>query len=304
MDRTIVVEHLAPGSVHRAVSTHVAAGGKGLNVARALKQLEVAATALGILGGYSGKMVAALASAEGIDALWTWADGETRTAVIVADEDGEATVFNEPGVPTGPTDWGRFVDDARSACAGAEVVTVSGSFPPRLPDGAVGALIAAINDGGATPWVDTSGAWLEDAIASGAVNIKISDEEAAVLLGFARVPADSEARIAWASGAVAAIRDRGIDQVIVTVGARGAVMGTGSGTWLARAPTIHVVNPTGSGDSMLAGLVGALSEGSSIHQALATGVACGSANAETATGASFTNERIQELTTAVEVVTL
>src|SRR5512132_4226494 len=97
IDRTLSVSGFAAGGVWRAQAVRAAAGGKGLNVARALLGLGQSMCCAGPLGGRTGRQVAALADAEGLPARWTWIGGETRTSVIVVGDGGETTVINEPG---------------------------------------------------------------------------------------------------------------------------------------------------------------------------------------------------------------
>src|SRR3954447_16596107 len=93
--RTLIVPRLRPCAVHGAQQVLAAAGGKGVNVARAARTLGAAARCLGPLGGSTGRMVAELAAREGLDGAWTWIAGETRTCTIVVDlAGGDATVIN------------------------------------------------------------------------------------------------------------------------------------------------------------------------------------------------------------------
>ena len=109
LDRTLVVDNLAAGGVHRAAQTLLVADGKGLNVARAARAFGELSTCAGFLGGSTGKQVAALAALEGIATLWTEIEGETRTDVIIVDSSsGDSTVINEPGPTVTARDWERL----------------------------------------------------------------------------------------------------------------------------------------------------------------------------------------------------
>ena len=92
LDRTLEVPHLRPGAMMRATSARVAAGGKGVNVARALSTLGVEARCMGPLGGASGRILADLAAADGLNAAWTWCEAETRSCVILVDSGGSDEV--------------------------------------------------------------------------------------------------------------------------------------------------------------------------------------------------------------------
>src|SRR5262245_3770495 len=87
IDRTLEVPGLRPGAVMRAGASRVAAGGKGVNAARALVALGARARCMGPLGGASGRILADLAAAEGLPAVWTWCEGETRSCLILVDSE-------------------------------------------------------------------------------------------------------------------------------------------------------------------------------------------------------------------------
>ena len=94
IDRTIILPKLVPGEVHRAEQSIVAAGGKGLNVARAIRTLGGESLCMGFAGGHSGHLLADLAQNEGLSFSWTWIDSETRTCIILASQDTDATLIN------------------------------------------------------------------------------------------------------------------------------------------------------------------------------------------------------------------
>lgn len=275
IDRTLSVSGFAAGGVWRAHVARAAAGGKGLNVARALSGLGQPMCCAGLLGGAAGRQVAALADAEGLPARWTWIEGETRTSVIVVGDGGETTVINEPGPILSEREWERFVADVADAASEAAAVCISGSLPPGSPSGGLARLIAAAGAGGRPVWLDTSGAALAEAVAGAPSGIKINAEEAVVLLGRpVRDPAEALA-------AARDIRRRRPDRVAITMGAEGAVLASGGGDWYASAPRIDAVNPVGSGDCFLAGLVAGLTDGRGEAEALRLATACGAANAMT-----------------------
>src|SRR5678815_4464903 len=95
IDRTLLVPNLTLGNVQRAQQTIVAAGGKGLNVARAIRTLGGEAVAMGFAGGHAGRLLGDLAQAEGLDSSWTWTNSETRTCTILIRQDGDATEIDE-----------------------------------------------------------------------------------------------------------------------------------------------------------------------------------------------------------------
>ena len=181
LDRTLRVPGFTAGGVWRARDVHTAAGGKGLNVARALLRLGRPARCTGLVGGDAGRQVAMLAEAERLSAHWTWIVGETRTSVIVVGDGGQSTVINEPGPLLADAEWARFVDDVATAASECRFVCISGSLPAGCPPGGLARLIAAA--GAERVWVDTSGPALAEAVAVAPFGIKINGEEAQALLG-------------------------------------------------------------------------------------------------------------------------
>lgn len=271
LDRTLRVPGFTAGGVWRARDVHTAAGGKGLNVARALLRLGRPARCTGLVGGDAGRQVAMLAEAERLSAHWTWIVGETRTSVIVVGDGGQSTVINEPGPLLAEAEWARFVDDVATAASECRFVCISGSLPAGCPPGGLARLIAAA--GAERVWVDTSGPALAEAVAVAPFGIKINGEEAQALLGS---PIRNPREAIWAAHE---ILRRGPSAVAITMGSGGAVMVNSEGSWRATAAPIKAVNPVGSGDCFLAGLLGALSEDRGEAEALRLATATGAANA-------------------------
>ncbi|MDG4602423.1 MAG: 1-phosphofructokinase family hexose kinase [Defluviicoccus sp.] len=296
IDRTMVVPGFLAGGVWRAQSGSIACGGKGVNVARALKRLGQQPVCSGLLAGHTGKLAAEVANAEGLEAAWTWASGETRTCVIVVGERGATTVLNEPGPPAAADDWSRLVHDVGRLARSAGGACISGSLPPGYPENGLKALIRAASMNGRRPvWVDTSGAALIDAVNAAPYGIKINADEAAALLGW-RVQSVHDA-----IRAAREIRRRGPERVAITLAADGAVVATGQGDWHARPPGVRVVSAVASGDCFLAGLMAGLAERVSPAEALRLATACGAANAMSRDAGDFEPRRLTSIIVNVSV---
>ncbi len=282
IDRTMEVPGLRPGSMTRATSSRVAAGGKGVNVARALVALGARARCMGPLGGANGRILADLAAAEALPATWTWCDVETRSCLILVDSAArEATVINEVGPRLSAEDWQRVCSDVLAQTSGASAVCVSGSLPPGVPPEGLAALCRLLLDSGQAPWVDSSGAALVAVLSVPGVRLKINREEAEELLGrrLDGVAACEEAARQFVA--------RGMAAVVLTMGGEGALLAEAEGCWHVAAPPIETVSAVASGDSFLAGLVAAWTSGRDLREALCWGVAAGTANALAAGGARF-----------------
>ena len=290
VDRTLIVDRLALGEIHRVSEPIVAAGGKGLNVARVLRTLGGQVLCAGFLGGHSGRLVADLAAAEGLAGDWTWIAGETRTCVIVVEPaHRDATVINEPGPHVARADWARLSEQVLRASGGAAMVCLSGSLPPGSAPADYAALLAGLRDAGRPVWVDTSGPALAAALGVGGVGIKVNGHEAGAVLG---------ASAHGLEDALAAARElhaRTRAPVVLTLGGQGALLVDSEGCWHAQPPPIEVVSTVGSGDAFLAGLAHALAAGAPGPEALARAAASGSANACSAGGGRLDPALVQNL---------
>lgn len=271
IDRTLIVPGFAAGRVWRAAEARARCGGKGINVARAVRALGGEATCCGLVGGHSGRLAAERLAAEGLAARWTWIEAESRTCIIVVGEGGEATVINEAGSPVSAADWARLVADVAGAAAGTDAVCICGSLPPGPPAGVLTRLIEAAGE--RPVWVDTSGAWLVEAVRAAPSGIKINLDEAAALIGRPLASGTEAAQ------AAAELCRQGVGMLAITLGSAGAVLADVAEKWRAMPPPIAARSPVGSGDAFLAALVLAVCEGEDRGQALARAVAAGSANA-------------------------
>jgi 1-phosphofructokinase family hexose kinase len=297
VDRNLIMPGLRVSDVNRAMQTIVAAGGKGLNVARVIRTLGGAPLCMGFLGGHAGRLVAELAEREGLPCAWTWIEGETRTCLILVDSSGgDATVINEPGPTVTGEDWARLQPAVRREAARADYVALSGSLPPGSPLDAYAELLHALRSAQRSVWVDTSGPSLRVALEVGGLNIKVNTIEAGALLG-----RQVEGAASALEAAAELRRQSQSHAVVLTLGARGAVMVTGAGRWHAQPPLLQPVSTVGSGDAFLGGLLVALVDGRAEPQALCHGVACGAANALSASGGALTRDDFETVLRSVTV---
>src|SRR6266498_2212907 len=184
IDRTLIVPNLVLGNVHRAHQIIVAAGGKGLNVARAVRTLGGKSLCMGFAGGHSGRLLADLAQSEGLNSSWTWTDSETRTCTILVAQNGDATEIDEPGLPVSAADWARLRGKVQKHLSSFDQICVSGSLPPNSSIDDLRALLTMLIDAGKQVWVDTSGASLDAVLNYPDICIKVNGNEISKSLGF------------------------------------------------------------------------------------------------------------------------
>ncbi|AWN49669.1 1-phosphofructokinase [Methylobacterium terrae] len=257
IDRTVTLDRLEPGAVHRARAVRDDAGGKGVNVASCLADWGVPVTATGVLGAGNAAAFEALFSAKGIDDRCVWVPGETRTNLKLVDPAGTTDV-NLPGLTLDPATL-RAIRAVLAEAAGPDtLVVLAGSLPAGVEAGLYAELTAELKERGARVLLDASGPPLAAALAARVLPdaVKPNRHE---LEEWAGRPLPALADV------VAAARElvrRGIPLVAVSLGAEGAVFVRGRGTrdeaLHALAPATDVASTVGAGDALVAGLVAGL----------------------------------------------
>ncbi len=280
----MVIPNMQPARRHRAEQVLVAAGGKGLNVARATHTLNLPYRVAAPLGGCTGTCLARLAEAEGLHTLWSWhTAGETRTCILVVDPHAsDATPLDEAGPTLTTDDWQAFMELLTPIIPTATIAALCGSLPPGVPTAALLATLQTLKAAGCPVLVDTSRAALQAVLeappAALPYAVKVNHAELSAALN---IPIDSPDQ---ATAALALLRARGIALAVVTLGAGGALASASEGTFLATPPALDIISTVGSGDSLTAGLITGLQRGEALPEALRLGVACGAADACTVGG--------------------
>ena len=295
IDRTIILPSLVLGSVNRAERSIVAAGGKGLNVARTIRILGGESLCMGFAGGHAGRLLADLAQNVGLNSSWTWINSETRTCTILVSQNGDATVINEPGMPVSKSDWKRLQRNVRKHVSSADLVCVSGSLPPDSSAEDLQGLLSMLVDAAKQVWVDTSGPALIAALSVPGICIKVNGDEISKPLGFEVKDVPSSKR------ALMILGERGMTACVITLGAEGALLATKQGKWHAQGPSVRVVSTVGSGDSFLGGLLSVLDGGKDWPDALRDAVAAGTANALSAGGGQFALQEFKDIGKQIQI---
>lgn len=277
-DRTIELRGaLDRGAVQRAAGTRLQAAGKGVNVSHALLHAGVPVITL-VRADSTDPYVAELAAA--VPAIVPIPAGApVRTNLSLTEPDGTTTKINEPGPALAAHHGAALIAATVDACHDARWLVIAGSLPPGAPPSFLASLVRAVRSAhpGVKIAVDTSGPALHDLVVSGVgVNlIKPNAEELAELLGTdaALLETDPEA----VARAARALRDQGVEAVLATLGAAGAVLVTPRGAWHATHPPVIARSTVGAGDSSLAGFVIADHQGADDPTCLARAVAYGAA---------------------------
>lgn len=293
LDVTYQVPRLTPHATHRVSEVVERPGGKGVNVARVVAALGHRTTATGLVGGRTGDALRdGLAQASpGVVDAFVPVRGETRrTTVVVDDSTGDSTVFNEPGPRVAPEEWSAFLHSYTGLLSGARAVALCGSLPPGLPVGAYAELVRAARSAGVYVLLDTSGEALRRGIAARPDAVKPNAQELTQLTG-----------LTDASRAAGEARRRGARAVVASSGSGGLLAVTEAGVWRAAPPKRLAGNPTGAGDSAVAGLLSGLAEGLSWPERLARATALSAATVLAPVAGEFDRDAYDDLLPRIAV---
>lgn len=273
IDVSYPLDQLNIDTVNRLSNVSKTAGGKGLNVSRVLSQLGASLTATGVIGGHFGGYLTELLDKDGINHAFSKIAGETRSCIAILHE-GKQTEILESGPEVSKEEQDIFIENFEKLMPETDFITISGSLPAGIGHEFYARLIEKAAAADVKVLLDTSGETLKTSIESDhkPFLIKPNETEIADLLG---TDIQSEAEL------IEALEDEefaGIEWIVVTLGADGAVVKNGTDYYRVTIPTIDVVNAVGSGDSTIAGLAYALSEGRSTEDVMKTGMVTGMLN--------------------------
>ncbi|WP_329231358.1 MULTISPECIES: 1-phosphofructokinase family hexose kinase [unclassified Streptomyces] len=293
LDLTYAVPALVPHRSHRVHDVTERPGGKGVNVARVLAALGHDTVVTGFAGGATGAVVRELLGSlphRPTDALVTVAGNTRRTLAVVDRSTGDTTQLNEPGPHIGADEWAAFLGTFGELLPGASAVALCGSLPPGIHVGAYAELVRLARSAGVPVLLDTDGEPLRRGIAARPDLVKPNADELARLTG-AREPLR----------ATRDARRRGARSVVASLGADGLLAVTPDGTWKAAPPSPVRGNPTGAGDSAVAGLLSALAEGLDWRDRLARAVALSTATVLAPAAGEFDRAAYEDLLGRVTV---
>lgn len=299
LDRTLVVDHLQWGDVNRVVEESRFAGGKGIDVSRALKELGWESVALGFIGGYGGHEVAGRLGEEGVICRFTPIANETRTNIIVHDRSkGTVTSINAQGPHIAPHELDSFLQHLDSLSPPPTYLVCSGSIPPGVPPNIYRLLIEWARPRAVKVILDADGAPLREGIEAVPFAIKPNRRELSGLVG---------KEMSTVEEVVVSARELhtgGIDVVLVSLGPDGLVGLSDEGVYHAVPPRVEVASPVGAGDSTVAGFLVAKLQGYGLAESVRVATAAGTAATLTSGTELCRNDDVRRLEQEVAVTRL
>lgn len=303
LDRTVRVPNFQLGARHRADASLRMPGGKGVNVARALKSLGQPVIATGLAGGRAGTYIIEELTAEGILNDFVRIANESRTSTAVIDPtNNQQTEINEWGPQVDPAELDVLSEKIRYLSRGADVFVLAGSLPREVPVDYYGRILRELRRDGMITALDASGPALRAALSAepGVVSPNVREAEEIVGHEFADeddIAAAAEMIIQMGAGSAIIHHEDGCVARIRPEGAKR------HRTYRARLPRrADVVSTVGSGDALLAGYLSAVYGHQTPESALSLAVACGAANTQRFGAGVFDPSDVESLMRRVEVV--
>jgi 1-phosphofructokinase family hexose kinase len=273
IDKTLAVPNFRIGRRHRSTEQRTMAGGKGVNVARALKTLGQPVIATGLAGGITGTRITEQLTEEAILSDFVRISEESRTSTAVIDPtSGEQTEINERGPEASEAELALFRDKLLYLAKGADICVFAGSLPRGVDAGIYAQLISELTALGVTTVADSEGEPMQLALRGGPDLVSPNATEAEALVGHEF--RDEEDHL------------NALDE-LCELGAREAIITHSEGCYAlvgrnherarysVRAEPLEPVSGIGAGDVFLAGYLAATYGGRNREDALRFGVACG-----------------------------
>ncbi len=275
IDQTLVLDHMEVGEANRVLESRMDPGGKGINVSRVLRELGTGSVAAGFAAGGLGRFIEHELERQGILVDFVHTPGETRTNLTLVDPGRHVTTTVHD---RGPLTDERYVQMLRARIRkylrpGIWLV-IAGSIPPPLPPRIYADLIAEANESGVFTVLDADGDGLRYGVDAHPTLLKVNQSE---LEHYAGRPLDTEEAII---DVAVAIQRSGVRWVLVTRSQHPGIAVDERGVWRVTPPyvdDVQVQSTVGAGDAALAGTVQVLAGGGPFEQAVARGMACGTA---------------------------
>lgn len=271
IDLFVELEAFHPFVVNRTTAEYYQANGKGINISFILKRMGIDSTAMGFLGGFTGRFIQETLQKEGIPTDFVKVAGITRVNTFVRTQDKEYKIVNRGPVIT-PIEKKQILNKINQIKEG-DVLFVSGSLPRGVPDEILVEIARIAQKRGFRLILDVSSKRLIDCLPYRPYLIKPNDEELAALFGEKALTDEEIVKAAYQ------LLNRGVQNVLVSMGAKGALFINQDLALMATAPKGKVVNTACAGDSLLAAFTGSLILGERVDMALSFGVAAGSSTA-------------------------
>ena len=273
VDKDTSVAGIVPNKKLRCISPRYYAGGGGINISRALKKLGGDSLCMYVAGGPYGIHLQQLVSEEGIQQRVIDIRGWTRENLSVTDTNTNLQYrFGVPGPNVTKEEWEEVLKAVEENIDEGDYLVASGKLPLGIPKDFYVSVSKIVKKKNGRFVLDTSGDALLPSMKANIFLMKPNLAEFSILCG-----AESISVLELDSLVKNFLDENAVEVLVVSLGAKGALLATGDVMQYITAPTVYQKSAIGAGDSMVAGMVYKLLQGKSISEMAQYGVACGTA---------------------------
>ena len=296
IDKTVEIDRFVFRGLNRIRRVEYDAGGKGINVSKTIHALGGQSVATGFLGGNNGQIIDKVLKDYGIISDFVWVSGETRTNTKVVEDDGSLTELNEPGALVSNEDVQKLKDKLLDYANEETIFIFAGSIPNGVSKDIYRELICLVKEKGAYVILDADGEAFCNSLEAKPNLIKPNQVELEGYWGL-----KEESNINELVDAARKIQEKGIENIVVSLGKDGALFLMGERGVLCEGLSVKVSSTVGAGDAMVAAFAYAweqkLSKDETVKLCMAT-----SAGAVTTIGTKPpSKEIVDELKKQVEI---
>lgn len=290
VDYIVSLEQFNIGGLNRIDKAAKLPGGKGINVSRLLKRMDVNSKALGYVGGFTGEFIEQYLKNEQIDTEFIHVNDDTRINVKI--KANEETELNGKG-PSITAEEIAQLNQITSRLTDKDLLVIAGSIPASMPETTYEQIVKILAENGTAFVVDAEGDLLKKVLPFRPFLIKPNHHELGQL--FQTEISTYEDAIKYGKQ----LLELGAQNVIVSMAGDGAILMNENEIYISNVPKGQVQSSVGAGDSMVAGFLAQFEKTGDLENAFKYSVASGSATAFSIGLA--TKEKIQELVEEVNI---
>ncbi len=249
IDKTVTIPNFAAGEVNRIETLRSDVGGKGINVSKCLKELGCESMAAAFWGGDAGRSGEVQLRESGVESLPVFIEETTRTNMKIIDEaQGQNTDINEPGPLIKQEELEQLIRKLDESLKEGDILVLAGSIPKGISPDIYKELTARYKEKGVKVFLDADGESFAEGIKAAPYLIKPNIDE------LSRYAGEKLTDIRSILKAVKPLLQSGIEKIVVSMGAQGAVFIQKGRIFIASSIDVPVLSTVGAGDSMVAAL--------------------------------------------------
>ena len=250
IDKTFYIDDFSTGKTFRKNADISIAGGKGVNVSRALKTLGIEYKLFGICMGFNGKLIIEKLKREKIENKIVYQkNGESRNCITVVNKKGLSTDINEEGERIKRKSYNLLLKSIIDEIPQSNGLCISGRSIKGIDENFYGKIVRAAKKKNLNVYLDITGRFLKKSVEAGADTVKINSSE---FLEFS----NKTNTLSNIEKTFNKYKKYGLKRFIVTDGPRDIIAVSDKEVVTLKPPVLYdFVSAVGAGDSFMAGLI-------------------------------------------------